>query len=81
MTLCKYKDIFGKPNTGAHTFRVFDIAVVDVVVTFILALCIWFVIDKKKNIYNLVFIFVILIVISVPIHKLFCVDTKLASMF
>ena len=33
--LCKYKDIFGKPNTGAHKYRFFNIAIVDVAVTII----------------------------------------------
>jgi len=35
--LCRYKDIFGRPREGAHAYRVFDIAVVDVVATIILA--------------------------------------------
>ena len=33
MTLCKYKDVFGRPNEGAHAVRIFDIAVVDVALT------------------------------------------------
>ena len=35
MSLCKYKDIFGAPNTGAHRYRIFNIAIVDVLVTLI----------------------------------------------
>lgn len=31
--LSKYKDIFGKPMTGLHKYRIFDIAVVDVAAT------------------------------------------------
>jgi len=37
MTLCKYKDMFGRPKEGAHALRVFDIAVVDVVFTLVFA--------------------------------------------
>ena len=37
MSFCKYKNIFGEPNTGLHSYRIFDIAVVDAVSTIILA--------------------------------------------
>ena len=30
MKLCEYKNILGLPNTGLHSFRVFDFAIVDV---------------------------------------------------
>ena len=30
MSLCQYKDIFGKPGEGAHSYRVANVAVVDV---------------------------------------------------
>ena len=35
---CKYKDILGKPGEGVHSYRLFDIAVIDVVLTIGLAL-------------------------------------------
>ena len=35
MSLCKYKNIFGEPNTGAHSYRVYDVAIVDVIFTII----------------------------------------------
>ena len=35
MDFCKYKDYFGAPNTGAHQYRIFDLAIVDVVFTII----------------------------------------------
>jgi hypothetical protein len=37
MTLCKYKDVFGRPKEGAHALRVFDVAIVDVVLTLVFA--------------------------------------------
>ena len=37
MTLCKYKDVFGRPKEGAHATRVFDLAIVDVVLTLVVA--------------------------------------------
>ena len=33
----KYKDIFGKPGKGIHRFRVCNLAVVDILLTFLLA--------------------------------------------
>jgi len=33
MDLCKYKDIFGKPNTGAHKYRFLGVAIIDVILT------------------------------------------------
>ena len=35
--LCKYKDAFGKLGTGIHSYRIFDIAVLDFGVTAIVA--------------------------------------------
>ena len=35
--LQKYKDIFGKPGKGIHRFRVCNLAVVDILLTFLLA--------------------------------------------
>ena len=29
MTLCKYKDVFGRPNEGVHAVRIFDVAIAD----------------------------------------------------
>ena len=40
MTLCPFaahKDIFGAPGTGAHALRLFDIAIVDYLLTIIVA--------------------------------------------
>ena len=34
---CKYKDSLGKPKKGLHSYRVFDISVLDVLFTFLLA--------------------------------------------
>jgi hypothetical protein len=68
--LCKYKDILGKPNTGIHQYRIFNIAILDVA-SVILA---GYLISKyfKTNIYyTLAFLFVA----GIIIHRLFCVRT------
>lgn len=76
MNLCKYKDIFGKVNTGVHSYRIFNIAIVDTVLTIIGAKIIadYFKVDFIK-------VTIILIILSVLIHKLFCVPTTLTKIF
>ena len=76
MGLCKYKDIFGKVGTGVHSLRFFNIAVVDTILTLLLAYII--------NLYlksNLLLIFFVLLVASIVIHRAFCVETTLTKMF
>ena len=34
---CKYKDALGKPNEGLHSYRVFNISIIDVLLTILLA--------------------------------------------
>lgn len=70
--LCHYKDIFGHPREGAHAYRVFDIAVVDVVATIIVA----FIISRT---FNLSFwkSLVTLFIIGILAHRAFCVRTTI----
>lgn len=76
MNLCNYSDIFGKPNEGVHSFRILDIAVVDVVSTFFLAYLINYYYDTLQNVWR---DFFILLFLSVLVHKLFCVETTLTN--
>jgi uncharacterized membrane protein (DUF373 family) len=72
MSLCKYKNIFGKPNEGAHSYRIFDIAIVDVVATIIIAKLI-------SDYYNYDFYKTLgtLFIIGIIAHRIFCVRTKI----
>ena len=76
MGLCKYRDIFGKVGTGAHSLRLFNIAVVDTLLTLLLA----YVISSYLK-SNLLLIFFLLMVASILIHRAFCVETTLTKMF
>jgi len=70
LNLCKYKDMFGKPNTGLHKYRLFNIAIVDVLLTIIFAYGIsWF--------YNVSFLYTlgILFLLGIFFHRIFCVRT------
>ena len=68
--LCRYKDIFGRPREGAHAYRLFDIAVVDVVATVLVAYII-------ARVFGFVFwkSLVTLFLIGVILHRVFCVRT------
>lgn len=70
----KYKNIFGKPKQGVHSYRLFNIAIVDVVGTLILAI----IFSKLYNI-KILHSFIILLIFSIFIHKIFCVETTLTQ--
>jgi len=77
MSLCKYRDIFGKVGQGGHSLRFFNIAVLDTVLTFVAA----YIINYYLKTDSLLLIFFILIILSILIHKAFCVETTLTKMF
>jgi hypothetical protein len=72
MSLCKYKNIFGEENTGVHQYRIFDIAIIDVLCTIILA----YIITKIYN-FNFSNTLIIVFIIGILMHKLFCVRTTI----
>lgn len=76
MNLCEYSDIFGKVGEGAHSIRFMNIAIVDLALTILAA---WL-ISKYYN-YNVLYVFGILMILSVIFHRLFCVRTTLTKLF
>ena len=72
MCFCKYKDYLGKPGEGVHSYRFFDIAIIDVLFTIIGAYIISNVINA--SFINILFILIILGIIA---HRIFCVDTTI----
>lgn len=72
MSLCKYKDMFGKPGKGVHSFRIFNIAVVDVVLTILLALLVAKVFHLRFDIT-----LVVLFIVGIIVHRVFCVRTTI----
>jgi len=69
--LCKYKNILGKPGEGVHSYRIFNIAVVDLLLTVLLAFIIHFFLPKYPLIYILIFVFLL----GIVAHRIFCVRT------
>jgi hypothetical protein len=75
MDLCKYRDIFGKPNEGVHKHRIFGLAVVDLGMTIILGILI-----ARWKRWNILLVFTVLMILGLIMHKIFCVKTKLTMM-
>lgn len=73
MSFCKYKDIFGKPNKGVHSYRLFNIAIVDMIFTIIGA----YLLSLYFTNYNFFTILFMLLVLALLLHKLFCVNTTM----
>lgn len=72
LTLCKYKDILGIPNQGVHSFRIFNIAIVDVLLTILAAFIISYFL-KTNFLYTLLFMFIL----GIISHRIFCVRTTI----
>jgi len=70
--LCKYKDIFGKPGEGVHSYRIANIAIVDVILTVLAAYLISY--ATSSNFY---IILLILFALGIILHRLFCVRTTI----
>ena len=70
---CRYSEIFGKVGEGAHSYRVFDIAVVDVILTIIGAYIIHLFLPR----YQFIHILVALFILGIALHRLFCVRTTI----
>jgi hypothetical protein len=71
----KFKNIFGKEGEGAHSIRLFNIAIIDLILTLIGA----FLISLFFKI-NFFIVFLILMILAIILHRLFCVNTTLNKM-
>lgn len=73
---CPYKNMFGQPGKGVHSWRLFDIAIVDVVGTVAIA---WGVaaIAGWDPVSTILWAFVL----GVLAHWVFCVDTTVHKFF
>jgi hypothetical protein len=71
--LCPYKDIFGKVGEGAHSYRVANIAIVDVIMTIVAAFILHFLYPK----YSVLSIAIVLFLLGIILHRLFCVRTTI----
>lgn len=71
-TFCQHRDFFGKPRTGAHAYRLFDLALVDVTGTIIIG---WGI--AKIAGWSIWKTICVIFGIGILFHRLFCVDTTI----
>jgi len=71
--LCQYKNILGEIGKGAHSYRILNIAIVDVALTIVAA----YMIHLLLPMYNFFFILFILIILGIILHRIFCVRTTI----
>jgi len=78
MNLCKYKNSLGEPGTGAHSIRIFNIAIVDVILTILGGILIQTILLQWFHIYiELTIVLVSLFILGILLHRLFCVRTTI----
>jgi hypothetical protein len=69
--LCQYKDLLGKVGQGIHSYRIYNIAIVDVLFTILGA----FIIHLFLPEYRFTLILAVLFLLGIILHRIFCVKT------
>ena len=69
---CKYKNIAGEPGKGIHSYRIMDVAILDVIGTIIIA----FIISYFSG-YSFPLVLGVLFFSGIFLHRLFCVRTTI----
>jgi hypothetical protein len=78
--LCAYKNIFGVPGTGLHSYRLMNIAIVDVLSTVILALVVHqLLLEYWLDIHwiSIWWVIAACFLAGILAHRLFCVRTTI----
>lgn len=70
--LSDYKNIFGKPGTGAHSWRIYNIAIVDVLLTLLVGFAISYFLKVNPGLA-----IVGLFILGIAMHRLFAVRTTI----
>lgn len=68
----KYSNIFGEEKKGLHRFRIYDIAIIDVILTILAAIII-----SYYTKYKFFIILIILFILGIIMHYLFGVNTTI----
>lgn len=74
--LCKYRNMFGKPGEGVHAYRLFGVAIVDVVMTLAIALLVArFALRWPIASWRTLALVAAFFALGVVAHRVFCVRT------
>ena len=72
--LCNYSELFGKVGEGLHSYRIFDIAIIDVIATIIGAYFLHKKVFKECKYYE---VLIGLFLMGIILHRIFCVRTTI----
>jgi hypothetical protein len=70
--LCEYKNILGEPGKGFHETRLFGMAAYDLIGTLIIIVLISLYFE-----YSLVVVFIFVSILTILLHRVFCVNTTI----
>ena len=70
---CKYRNVLGEPGKGVNQYRLFHLAIVDVLLTILLALLI----HRFYPSQNIFLILLAVFLLGILVHRLFCVNTAI----
>jgi hypothetical protein len=70
--LCKYQNSLGEPGKGLHSYRIGNVAIIDVIFVILASLLLQKFYNKKINIAIYLIVFFTL---GIFFHRLFCVRT------
>jgi len=68
---CKYKDIFGIPDKGIHSYRFLDVALIDYILTIVMAAVL-----SKLTGMPFVISTILMFALGIILHAIFCVPTS-----
>ena len=74
---CNYSEIFGKVGEGLHSYRLFNVAIIDVIFTIIGA---YFLQKHFLKKYTYTEVLLGLFILVIVLHRLFCVRTTIDKM-
>lgn len=72
---CPYENILGKSNEGIHSYRIFDLAAVDLAMTLMAA---WL-FSRYVNTYSVLVNFILLWIIGIALHLMFCIKSPITN--
>ena len=75
MNFCKHKNALGIPGKGVHAYRVFNLAIVDVILTFLLGFVLHYAFFRGRWCIGWTFLGAFLS--GIALHRLFCVQTTI----
>jgi hypothetical protein len=71
--LCQYKNLLGKVGEGVHSYRIANLAVVDILLTILLAFFIYLMFPM----YHFGYILLTVFLLGIVLHRIFCVKTTI----